>query len=247
MHHYDRIAKAYFERRRDPKRFNYNRLIEVPAMLKLIGNVKNKTVLDLGCGFGDHMQKLSSKKPKQMIGLDLSAEQIRLAQSMNVLKATFLVKDINKRLDFKDNTFDIVFSSLTVHYLHNLNKVFGEVRRVLKSKGIFVFSTGHPIFNLLNPVGRGMIGFERKGNKLVIHGNYFDESLKKAFLGSTVGTVRLHNYTIQTYIQTAQKKGLALVDFVEAKPSPASKKIDEQHYRKCTTLPTFMLFKFRKQ
>ncbi len=59
METYDKLAKLYFERRNDKKRFDYNRDIDVPALIKMIGNVKGKTILDIGCGFGDHALKLS--------------------------------------------------------------------------------------------------------------------------------------------------------------------------------------------
>lgn len=61
MKTYDDIAKFYYKRRKDKKRLDYNRDIEVPAIIKLIGTVKDKKVLDVGCGFGDHTAILSKK------------------------------------------------------------------------------------------------------------------------------------------------------------------------------------------
>ena len=67
MTHYNKIADQYIKRRKDKSRFDYNRDIEVPALIKMIGDVKGKTILDVGCGFGDHAQKLSQKKFKKRI------------------------------------------------------------------------------------------------------------------------------------------------------------------------------------
>ena len=61
METYDKLAKYYFERRKNRNRFDYNRDIDVPALIKMIGNVKHKTILDIGCGFGDHAEKLSKQ------------------------------------------------------------------------------------------------------------------------------------------------------------------------------------------
>ena len=71
MAEYDKIARLYQEKRKDNSRLDYNRNIEVPAILKSIGDVKNKTILDLGCGFGDHAKKLSSKKYKKYVKIKL--------------------------------------------------------------------------------------------------------------------------------------------------------------------------------
>ena len=59
---YDKFAQYYINRRKDKSRFDYNRDIEVPALIKIIGDVKNKTILDIGCGFGDHAKKLSKQR-----------------------------------------------------------------------------------------------------------------------------------------------------------------------------------------
>ena len=42
--------------------------------------------------------------------------------------------------------FDVVTSSMILHYLKNLDAHFHEVRRILKSGGIYVFSCHHPLF-----------------------------------------------------------------------------------------------------
>lgn len=65
MADYDKLAQHYLERRKDKSRFDYNRDIEVPALIKIIGDVKNKIILDMGCGFGDHAEKLSKQNFKK--------------------------------------------------------------------------------------------------------------------------------------------------------------------------------------
>ena len=46
----DEVAEIYYHFRK--KGGTYNDLIEIPAMKKLIGNVKGEKILDAGCGFG---------------------------------------------------------------------------------------------------------------------------------------------------------------------------------------------------
>ena len=118
---YNKLAKFYQERRNDKTRFDYNRDIDMPGILKAIGPVKNKTILDLGCGFGDLASRLSRKGAKKIIGIDNSKAMVQLASEQNIKKCTFQVGDMNKKLPFKNNSFDIVVSSLAFHYVKNFN------------------------------------------------------------------------------------------------------------------------------
>lgn len=246
MKTYDDLAKFYFKRRQDKKRFDYNRDIEVPALIKMIGPIRGKSVLDIGCGFGDHALYLSKKNPKKFVGFDLSKELISLAKQLKIKNSEFFVADMNNKFKFKDSSFDVVFSALAIHYALNLDKLFKEVNRVLKKKGVFVFSTGHPIFNLLNQSENSLIGVRKTSGKRLIFGNYFDESFKINDLGSR-GKLVLRNFTFETLIKTALKSGFELVDYVDAKPVVSSKKIDSDKYRLTNTLPSFILFKFKKK
>lgn len=242
MADYDKVAEFYHEKRQDSSKFNYNRDIEVPAMIKMLGDVKGKTILEIGCGFGDHAEKL--KGFKKLVGLDLSAELIKLAQSRNVENTEFFVHDMDKKLPFPDSSFDVAFSSLAVHYSDDLNSLFREIFRVLRKDSIFCFSTGHPIFNLLNQEKE--ISFRKnKDGSFEISGDYFDESLKDNDLGG-LGRVKLHSYTFETLIKTGLSSGFELVDYADAQPVKTAEKINAHKYRLTTTLPTFILFKFRK-
>jgi ubiquinone/menaquinone biosynthesis C-methylase UbiE len=250
MSDYDKIAKYYFERRADKTRFDYNRDIEVPAMLKMIGNVKNKVILDLGCGFGDHAKQLLPKGAKQIFGFDISKEQIKLASKQNIKNAQFEKGDMNNKLKYESNYFDLAISSLALHYVKHINQLFSEVNRVLKKNGLFVLSTGHPIFDLLcESVGDrniSRIQVKRTKGMEIIEGDYFDESPKLANLGS-LGKIMTHSYTFETLIKSGLNNGFELIDYVDAKPIPISKKYNSEKYKLNTTLPSFILFKWKKK
>ena len=48
-------------------------------------------------------------------------------------------------MPFIDNSFDVIVSRQCLHYIDNLNKVIDEIKRVLKSGGIFVLSQFVPL------------------------------------------------------------------------------------------------------
>jgi ubiquinone/menaquinone biosynthesis C-methylase UbiE len=140
---YDDFGKQYHEKRLIPNKNFWNEFIEVPAMESLLKNaVKNKQVLDLGCGSGIFTNRLKTYGAN-IVGSDLSKTLIEIAKK-DFPKIPFYVGDAQKTT-FKKDSFDIVCSSLMIHYIKDLNKLFKEVSRILKKDGKFVFSFHHPL------------------------------------------------------------------------------------------------------
>lgn len=248
MAEYDKIAEQYQEKRKNKTRLDYNRDIEIPAMIKSIGEVKGKTILDMGCGFGDHAKKLSTKKYKKYVGFDISQPLVQSANNQKIPRATFYVGDMSKKLKEKNNTFDLVISSLAIHYIKNIKKLFKEVNRVLKKNGEFILTTQHPIFAILcKKNSQGIKVTKNKDGTRNIHGNYFDESAYDFEMGGELGTLKMFNYTFETLIMTGIQSGFELIEYKDIKPQTKAKKIDPIRYELTTTLPSFILFKFKKK
>lgn len=131
--------------------------------LKLLGNLKGKKVLEIGCG-GAQCGIAMAKKGAKVIGIDISDEQLKFAKELtkkNKVKIKFYQGDIKNLKQIKSNSQDIVFSAFALHYVDNLQKCFSEVHRVLKKKSLFVFSLDHPFFRTMN------------SKNLKIKGSYF--------------------------------------------------------------------------
>lgn len=128
---YDDFAKIY------DSRINSKIMSEEDSFLKQI-NPKNKKILDLGCGTGRLNYKLS-KKAKKMIGIDNSKEMLKIAKEKKIQNSKFIYSNIEK-LPFKNNSFDIVVSSLAIEHLKSINETIKETKRVLKPHGEFIFS-----------------------------------------------------------------------------------------------------------
>jgi len=99
--------------------------------------LKNKYVLDVGCGQG-LITSLIAKKCKRVIGLDLSQESLKQAQKglkeIGVTNAEFILGDA-ENLPFADNTFDTIYSIGVLHHTPNTQKGINEIHRVLKKNG----------------------------------------------------------------------------------------------------------------
>ncbi len=102
--------------------------LEKPAMYSALGNVRGKTVLCLGCGAGEECGYIKARGAKQVVGMDISQSLINEAKK-NYSQLEFHVMDMEK-LKFKDKSFDIVYSSLVLHYIKDWTCVLSEVSRV---------------------------------------------------------------------------------------------------------------------
>ena len=136
------------------KNYNYDRnksnltandLIEIPQLFELIGDVKGKTILDLGCGAGGHDRKLIELGAKYVLGIDLSSKMIEEAKkntsSDKIEYKVMSMLDIDKL----DKKFDLVVSSLAIHYIEDYDGLCKKVFNILNDSGEFIFSYGHPM------------------------------------------------------------------------------------------------------
>ncbi len=120
--------------------------------LKLLGNVKNKKILELGCG-GGQCSIAFAKQGAKVTGIDISEEQLKFAKYLakkNKVKVNFLQGSFQNLSKIKLNSQDVVFSAFAFQYSPDLNNVFIQVYRVLKKKGLFVFSLDHPFYSTIN-------------------------------------------------------------------------------------------------
>jgi len=110
---------------------------------------KGKAVLEYGCGPGDNAFFLAQHAYK-LTAIDISDYAIKTAtekaKKLNITNAEF--KEMNaEELEFKDNSFDLVFGNSIIHHL-DLKTSFGEIKRVLKpgGKAVFYEPLGHNFF-----------------------------------------------------------------------------------------------------
>ncbi|MDO5823419.1 class I SAM-dependent methyltransferase [Methanobrevibacter sp.] len=105
-------------------------------------NIKpDDIILDVGCGGGININRMA-KKAKMVYGIDYSIESVNLSREVNrqeIYDGKVKVIEGNvASLPFEDNTFDIVTAFETVYFWPDIEKCFGEVKRVLKPGGIFL-------------------------------------------------------------------------------------------------------------
>ncbi len=113
---------------------------------RLFPPVKNKSVLDLGCGYGWHCKFARERGAAKVLGIDLSRRMIEKAKSINSAdKIDYRVCGIEE-YEYPENAWDCVVSNLSLHYVENIGVVFENVFRTLKKDGVFILNIEHPVF-----------------------------------------------------------------------------------------------------
>ena len=112
----------------------------------LFPSLQGKTVLDLGCGYGWHCRFAAEQGAVQVLGIDLSKKMIEEAKKRNTKsRIEYRVCGIEE-YEYPENRWDCVVSNLALHYIEDIQKIFGNVRRTLTENGTFLFNIEHPVF-----------------------------------------------------------------------------------------------------
>ncbi len=101
-------------------------------------------VLELGCGTGKNTGWFA-EKAKEVVSVDFSEKMLSIAiEKVQRENVQFQQGDINQEWEVANNHFDLITSSLTLEHISNLDFIFTEANKKLKSSGLFFISELHP-------------------------------------------------------------------------------------------------------
>jgi len=142
-----KVAKAYIKSIRSSSDNEINitkKFYHDPFFYNLLPEkeIKLKNILDVGCGNGYMLQKLSKKYPEAVLyGTDLQ----EMFKSVKPNKRISFVASQSHALPFNDSNFDLVISSLVYHWIEKVKETSAEIFRVLKPRG-------NALISLINPL-----------------------------------------------------------------------------------------------
>lgn len=107
-------------------------------ILSKLGDIKDKKILELGCGAGESSVYFA-KQGADVTATDISGGMLKVVQSLASKHNTSLStkKSLSDEIDFEDETFDIVYAANLLHHV-DIEKTLIEAKRVLKKSGTFV-------------------------------------------------------------------------------------------------------------
>ncbi len=181
---------------------------------EILPEFAEKSVLDLGCGYGWHCKYAAAQGARNVLGLDLSAKMLEEAARRNSHKVIQYQLCSLEDYEYPENCWDVVISNLALHYIKNLDRIFRNIHKTLKTDGVFVFNIEHPVFTAAP--GQEWI---RDGAGKPLYwpvDNYFYPGERKTnFLGCEI--LKEH-HTLTQIVMGLLNNGFALEALEEAQP-----------------------------
>lgn len=194
-------------------------------------------VVDVGCGTGFY-SNMMAKAGARVFGIDPSEEYIRIAQEHRVDNTEFRMMNIGTKgaLDtMPDHYADFMFMSdaLLFYFVPvlpepkaDIQKLFADIRRILKPTGTFICLEPHPVFWLMPWLG----------------------SIDRPF---TVVTEYMNKHfgvtpAISKLIKAFARGGFAVTYMDELLPDPNFKTSDPRAYHFAMEFPVWYLFELKK-
>jgi ubiquinone/menaquinone biosynthesis C-methylase UbiE len=251
---YDIGAEEYDAHVSDPNDSIYHSYYEKPAIRKLFGDLTDKKVLNIGCGSGVDTHWIVENGAKSVVGIDLSKGLIDVGKK-KYPDLDLRVMDMEK-LEFDDESFDLLVSSLAIHYLPDRTDALKEAFRVLAPGGRYVLSSNHPLDGALEYFSNGdiqsaLVG--RNKNTMTGKNEYIGDYLKTSKSGVSEFVMPIGDLKVTTYTQTfanmvryIREAGFTVESVAEPIPSEQMKTIDLHAYNKLSRLPFFIIWELRK-
>ena len=108
---------------------------------KLLPDFSGKRVLDLGCGFGWHCRYAVEKGASYVLGLDPSENMLARAREMTEDTRVEYRLQSMEEYEYPENAFDVVISSLALHYVESFTDISRKVFRCLERQAVFLGET----------------------------------------------------------------------------------------------------------
>lgn len=133
---------------RDIRKFNAHQQARYDWIIKTAGDLKNKKVLDLGCGDGA-LTYLLAKAGAILVGIDNDELGLKFARE-NLggrnrdykLKYEFVLASAYE-LPYPEESFDFVVCCEVIEHLGEPEQMLEEAKRVLRPGGKFILTTPH--------------------------------------------------------------------------------------------------------
>jgi SAM-dependent methyltransferase len=199
----------------DRFRYGWGGGMEHRAFSALVGSVAGRRVLDLGCGAGHLAFYLAEAGAATVVGIDASERMLAVARSRwahpHVRYEHLAMEDA----EFGSGAFDVVVSSLALHYVRDYAQLVRQIASWLVPGGALVFSTEHPIYTARCSSEGWVVGPDGQRTVWGLD-DYTDEGLREHHW--FIPGVRRYHRTLSTLLNGVLDAGLSIERVVEPAP-----------------------------
>jgi ubiquinone/menaquinone biosynthesis C-methylase UbiE len=227
----------------------YQEKVIKPNLLRLLGDISGKKVLDLACGQG-YFSRVMTVAGAKVVGVDLSPDLIALAKEQSPKEIEFKISSADKLTAIAGGIFDVVTCVLAIQNIEQMSSAFAECARVLKPSGRLFLVLNHPTFRIPKKSAWGVDEITCTQYRRI--DAYMSESkteidMQPSNIGKKVTTVSFHR-PLQVFFKALTKNGFTvtrLEEWMSHKQSEVGpKKAMEDRARK--EFPLFMSLEAKK-
>jgi SAM-dependent methyltransferase len=184
--------------------------------LRLLGDVKGKRVLDLGCGTGQASISLA-RQGAHAIAIDTSGARLtegRRNAHAEEVRIEWHESDLADLAFLRADSIDLAVSFGALGEVDDLDRVLRQVHRVVRPGGAFVFSYEHPLALCAarDDAPQGSLPLGRRE----VRRSYFDRT--PLVIERDGGKVSLYPRTIAEVFMAAGRAGFRIDVIVEPEP-----------------------------
>jgi ubiquinone/menaquinone biosynthesis C-methylase UbiE len=188
---------------------------EWPSIVRMLPSMEGLNVIDLGCGYGWFCRYAREKGAKHVLGLDISERMLNKARELTSDNAIIYHQEDLEQLKLPEDTYDLAYSSLTLHYIEDLSTLLKTIYQSLTPGGYVVFSAEHPIYT--TPKHPSWL-IDKEGQKSWPVNSYQAEGRRVTnWLGE--GVIKQHRM-IGTYLNLLIEHGFIITHVEEWGPTP---------------------------
>ena len=185
---YDSIAKEYKESKELPMRLH----IEAYTYFNMLGNLAEKSILDLACGEGFYTRKFKDQGAAKVVGVDISQKMIELAREEETRKFQNIEYILGDVLELGEiGSFDLVVASYLLNYARSSEELLKMCKSIfanLKPGGRFVTINSNPSQAPVSYLKTEKYGFIKSIDSPLIEGT----PIKYTFINN-------HKFTFDNY------------------------------------------------
>jgi len=215
----------WYDKKQDETGDLWHRALIDPVLLRLIGDCRDKDVLDLGCGNG-YLARRLARGGARVTAIDSSRRMIKNAQAHdrgNSLRIKYIQSDASRVDGIANASFDLVFANMSLMDMEDGEGAIREVSRTLRKGGRFVASISHPCFDIGSNSGWSVEkpAFEERKvyRRVRAYRAPFSENIPWRLEKNERKLTRAFHRPLHWYARVIRSNGLAITAMEEPEPT----------------------------